>query len=264
MNSKRAFTLIELLVVIAIIALLVSILMPALNLAKQQATAAVCMTNQKTLAQAWVMYNGDNDDSIVGGFTSSTSAPYYSWVSFPQYENGTYAGGRTSHLVDKLRGIRKGLLYKYTESTEVYHCPGDLRQREHWWGGYRSYSIPNCMHGTNDPMWTTNIGSTKVITKYNQIPNPASKYVFVEEADNRGYNMGTWVMYLNQDQFIDPLAIWHHDRGTLGFADGHAIIHSWADKDTMEFFDIGSPYSHFPAGNPDVRYMQLGWTMRKN
>jgi len=64
MKSCKAFTLIELLVVISIIALLVSILMPALSNARQQATGAVCLANQKTMALAWVMYCDENDGRL--------------------------------------------------------------------------------------------------------------------------------------------------------------------------------------------------------
>ena len=48
-NIKKGFTLIELLVVVSIIALLVSILMPALNKAKELAKLTMCMSNLKQM-----------------------------------------------------------------------------------------------------------------------------------------------------------------------------------------------------------------------
>ncbi|GAJ23796.1 unnamed protein product, partial [marine sediment metagenome] len=56
MNGPRGFTLVELLVVIAIIALLMAILMPALNRAKEQGKRAVCLSNLRQLTLAWIMY----------------------------------------------------------------------------------------------------------------------------------------------------------------------------------------------------------------
>jgi len=61
MNKSRGFTLIELLVVIAIIALLMAILMPALNRVKKQARSAACKANLHQWAQIWSMYCQDND-----------------------------------------------------------------------------------------------------------------------------------------------------------------------------------------------------------
>ena len=60
-TGRRGFTLIELLVVIAIIALLVSILAPSLNGAKELAREAVCMTNVHSLTLASVMYASEHD-----------------------------------------------------------------------------------------------------------------------------------------------------------------------------------------------------------
>ena len=65
MARSKGFTLIELLVVIAIIALLMAIIMPALNAVKKKAATTVCLTNTKNLALGWYMYMGDNDDRIM-------------------------------------------------------------------------------------------------------------------------------------------------------------------------------------------------------
>lgn len=61
MNTKKGFTLIELLVVVSIIALLVSILLPALGKAREQAQNVVCMTNMKQLGMATVLWSQEHD-----------------------------------------------------------------------------------------------------------------------------------------------------------------------------------------------------------
>ena len=60
MDKSRGFTLIELLVVIAIIAILMAILIPALNRAREQGKRAACLSNVKQLGLAWVLYADDN------------------------------------------------------------------------------------------------------------------------------------------------------------------------------------------------------------
>src|SRR4051794_268218 len=77
-STRRGFTLVELLVVIGIIALLISILMPALNRARKQARGVQCLSNERQLQIAYTMYVNENKGrsflyatNSPGGFTES-------------------------------------------------------------------------------------------------------------------------------------------------------------------------------------------------
>ena len=99
-NRRRAFTLIELLVVIAIIALLVSLLLPALKSARQVAWAVVCSSAQKQYAIGLTAYTNDWKEywagpntsgayvqtstgplQIIRDTTSSTPVSSHDWIS---------------------------------------------------------------------------------------------------------------------------------------------------------------------------------------
>src|SRR5512139_3807525 len=115
--KPRGFTLIELLVVIAIIALLMSILMPALNRAREQGRRAGCLSNLKNLTLAWIMYADDNGDKLVNGSSGEynsepTNGPF--WVKQDYEENMTE--------IVKKQAIMNGALWPYTKTLKVYKC----------------------------------------------------------------------------------------------------------------------------------------------
>ena len=85
--KRNGFTLIELLVVIAIIALLLSIIMPALGLAKEKARAVVCSSNLKQWGVMFAMYAESNDSKLMSGDSGSL------WVKplAPYHEEGSSA-----------------------------------------------------------------------------------------------------------------------------------------------------------------------------
>jgi prepilin-type N-terminal cleavage/methylation domain-containing protein len=256
------FTLIELLVVIAVIALLLAVIVPALQNAKRQAQFISCLSSQGSLATAWHMYADDNDSLIVGGHTTLTPYdgwPAFAWVCIPQTEDGA-SRDSGSTVDEELIGVRRGLLWSYVEAEGTYHCPGDKRHLDPPLvsgggdGGYRSYSIAGGMNGV-DPEGGWWIIPHRQLTT---IKSPGDKYVFVEEPDGRGYNMGSWVIDPVSDEWVDPIAIWHNVKGSLGFADGHAERHNWKDKAAIEQAEDQSFYMMDPGGE-DIEYMQRSY-----
>jgi prepilin-type processing-associated H-X9-DG protein len=58
--------------------------------------------------------------------------------------------------------------------------------------------------------------------------------VFIEEADPRSYNNGTWVINVTPPGWVDPFAIFHGNFSTFGFADGHSEGHKWLEASTVQ------------------------------
>jgi prepilin-type N-terminal cleavage/methylation domain-containing protein/prepilin-type processing-associated H-X9-DG protein len=259
MTAKRtAFTLIELLVVISIIALLMGILMPALRTARDHARRIYCVGNVRSLTMAWHMYQDENDGVLANGNVPRSSAFDSSqgyWVEPPQDPTGAYTGENPT-LSDELRGIENGALYPYLKNHETYRCPADDRKRDPTKATFRSFSVAGGMNGEERYNYTK-----RAVRKFTEIRSPGSKYVFVEEADPRQWNMGSWVVNPTGDSWLDPLSIWHVGRSTLGWADGHAETHKWVDERTIEMSELGL-FSETHPDNADLQFMQRGYELR--
>jgi len=253
-KTSRGFTLVELLVVIAIIAVLMAILMPALNRVREQGKRAACFGNMKQLILAWVIYADENDEKIVNG-AAGFSNRNMSW------------GDHRNELawIDKvdpgdpavtLQGIRDGALWPYLGNVDVYRCPTGRR------GEVFTYSIMFSMNAVEHP-WVQGVEGAHIKNR-SQIHNPAPalRLVFIDEGSMTSDAYAVW--YLEETWFDDP-PVRHGDGTNVAFADGHAEYWKWKGTDTIKrarLVETGHQGSHWKpqtdAGFHDLYRMQKG------
>jgi len=280
-RKTRAFTLIELLVVIAVIAVLMAIIMPALNLAKKKAATVACQSNTKNLSLGWYMYMTDNDGRIMSSDDENNgvepNGQFVGWCGIPRDTAGNTLGiTQTSPAVtdeDEIRGIKRGKLFDYVKDPDVYHCPAD-NQRKSLYDETRvfvSYSVPMCLYGSANPT------DQEQIRRFDEIKAPSTRYNFVETGETRNWNSGHhFVMAAPEYTGLDswgwwgPMAINHGNSSVLGFCDGHSEVRKWRDKFTIDrvyklieqgVTNYGQEYP--PADQTlDINYMAKGWAYR--
>jgi len=206
-GDTRGFTLIELLVVIAIIAVLMAILMPALNRVREQGKRAACLSNVKQMTLGWMMYADDNDQKIISGKTDRNS-----WVYWP---------GRDASEEARIDGIQSGLLFPYCPNIKLYKCPTGVR------GEVVTYAAVDSMNGHD----AIPGAEGQVLKNRVQIRRPGQRAVYLDEGR---LSPTSWTVWYDQERWWDQITARHGDGTNLSFADGHSEYWKWKDPSTLE------------------------------
>ena len=231
---RRAFTLIELLVVIAIIAILASLLLPALSKTKGRAQTIFCVNNSHQLLTAWMMYAQDQNDRLVFNYPDGDPG---GWV-----EGKLCWGGVTLPDNTNAAKLTRALLGSYTaQQIRIYRCPADhSRGVGQTIERVRSVSM-NAFVGDPGPARPPPdyiFSGWRQFIKLTDIRNPTGIFVFLEEHPD-SINDG-WFVYCTTkkppevSEWSDLPASYHNRAGIFSFADGHAEVHKWKSTSTLK------------------------------
>jgi prepilin-type N-terminal cleavage/methylation domain-containing protein/prepilin-type processing-associated H-X9-DG protein len=253
-RSREAFTLIELLVCIAIIGLLAGLLLPALAQSKARAQTVTCISNNRQLSLAWMLYTGDFSDHLVYNLGGKSVSPASSDVAapagLPNWVDNVMDWSTSSDNTNT-DFVSTSLLGPYaSKSFPIFHCPADRAlsapQRQAGWT-YRARSVS--MNGmVGDPGALLDNGKNvnnpyyRQFLKESDIPKPADLFVFLDEhpdSINDGYFIekptlnDAGLIDTNNLAWTDLPGSYHNGGGSFTFADGHTEIHHWINAVTL-------------------------------
>lgn len=274
MRKVKGFTLVELLVVISIIALLLAVLIPALNKARELGRRIVCMNILKTLGTANVVYSNQNNYAYVPA----------AYKNFREDEMHWWPGNKVFRKIMDVNsyGKDKKLLGTTGDNAitasafnwpKEFLCPSDtisIDNKNALSGVLISYSY-NITEFTPSDDWSTSMSLCQYWGHYaSRVPQPATKIAFIDGVDwhtswasanfeftnSSGAEVG-WDKYGQQNILFyknkgihGPVFYRHSEGANISFYDGHASFMRKNDifvKADREFVSTNPPIRRNPG-----------------
>ncbi len=232
--ARRGFTLIELLVVISVIALLMAILMPALNIAREQGRRAVCLSNMRQVGVALMLYQNDYDHTppktqavfdyaspasganvlkllrpMLSASDPETATPVYACPSLKPNPNPAYAPTRTSRTGYLANAVLLG------RKAVSIPTPGRLIVLQEGW------SLSNHLWVQPEPVARSHGALTGLeATQYREW------HMFASASDH-----SSWFSEERREQTANV----HKGGGNFTYADGHANYRKYDERESGDY-----------------------------
>jgi prepilin-type N-terminal cleavage/methylation domain-containing protein/prepilin-type processing-associated H-X9-DG protein len=240
-RARQGFTVVELLVVIAIIAVLASILVPAIARAKGSGHQIFCVNNTRQLGLAWTVYAQDNNDHLAYNLGIQEIKDLLKKKQSYNWANSLLTWELESSNTNDLLNTHASLGSYVSANPRIFRCPSDRVlspiQRNHGWDHRsRTYSM-NAMVGDVGEFMRggTNINNPayRQYVTLSEIPHPAMIFAFIEEHPHSNIDP----YFLNKgysSEWYDLPASFHNGGANLAFADGHQEIRRWLRDSTKK------------------------------
>ena len=226
-SRRRAFTLVELLVVIGIIALLISILLPSLSRAREQAKRVQCLSNLRQIGMATLGYNNENKGWFPAAAAFQATDDWIYWEA--------------SRVSIREQGALVKFLGDKFFVEDHYRCPSDT-VASHKTYPY-SYTMNECMGG----LVAKDNGDLHGRIKNTQVKRSSEKILFIDESAQT-IDDGCWAPqhYLQDghnlisnrhDRRVEKSGDIHAGSGNALFCDQHAAFIDRYDSIKIEIWD---------------------------